>query len=205
MEKFFFLIIVYNSKEGENMKLIVGLGNPGKKYEKTRHNTGFMVVDRVADQCQITISQNKFNALIAQTTIGSIPVLLMKPQTYMNLSGEAVIAASKFYKIQPEDILVISDDLDLPIGKIRLRETGSAGGQKGLKNIMDHLHTQQIPRLRVGIGKNPFIDTVDYVLGKIEKENLDTFNDSLDRAAAASIAFVLYGMKEAMNRYNTRG
>mgnify|MGYP002620547257 FL=1 len=187
------------------MKLIVGLGNPGKKYEKTRHNTGFMVVDRVADQYQITISQNKFNALIAQTTIGSIPVLLMKPQTYMNLSGEAVIAASKFYKIQPEDILVISDDLDLPIGKIRLRETGSAGGQKGLKNIMDHLHTQQIPRLRVGIGKNPFIDTVDYVLGKIEKENLDTFNDSLDRAAAASIAFVLYGMKEAMNRYNTRG
>lgn len=205
MEKFFFLIIVYNSKEGENMKLIVGLGNPGKKYEKTRHNTGFMVVDRVADQYQITISQNKFNALIAQTTIGSIPVLLMKPQTYMNLSGEAVIAASKFYKIQPEDILVISDDLDLPIGKIRLRETGSAGGQKGLKNIMDHLHTQQVPRLRVGIGKNPFIDTVDYVLGKIEKENLDTFNDSLDRAAAASIAFVLYGMKEAMNRYNTRG
>ncbi len=184
------------------MKMIVGLGNPGKRYEKTRHNTGFLVVDKIAEQCQAQINQNRFQALIALVNVGNQQVLLMKPQTYMNLSGEAVLSAAKYYKIDPKDILVIMDDIDLPVGKIRIRENGSAGGQKGMKNIMDRLNETQIPRLRVGIGRNSLIDTVDYVLGKVESENKKQYLESLDTAANASICFVIHGIIAAMNNFN---
>jgi PTH1 family peptidyl-tRNA hydrolase len=126
--------------------------------------------------------------------------MLLKPQTFMNLSGEAVSAAVRFFKIRHEDILVISDDLDLPIGKIRLRSSGSAGGQKGLKNIIDHLNDMNIPRL--GIGKNPLIDTVDYVLGKVEPENREIYYKSIDEAADTTLLFIKGGLKEAIDRNN---
>jgi peptidyl-tRNA hydrolase, PTH1 family len=193
---------VYNRKVGEGMKLIVGLGNPGKKYEQTRHNTGFLVIDKVAEKLNTPFNQTKFHSFYAVAVFNNEQVMLMKPQTYMNLSGEAVSAAVRFFKIKHEDILVISDDLDLPIGKIRVRASGSAGGQKGLKSIMDHLSDSNIPRLRVGIGKNPLIDTVDYVLGKVEPENRDAYQQSIHEAADTVLLFIKGGVKEAVDRNN---
>ena len=183
------------------MKLIVGLGNPDKKYELTRHNTGFMVMDRIAKICNVNIDQKKFKALIALTTIKGEKVLLMKPQTYMNLSGEAIQAAVHFYQIQPEDICVIYDDLDMPCGKLRLREKGSAGGHNGMKSIIQHLGTQVFPRIRVGIDKSPY-DTIDYVMGRFTAEQLPLMEKSLDRAAEAAIAFVHKKYQDVMNTYN---
>lgn len=184
------------------MKLIVGLGNPGKKYEQTRHNTGFLVIDKVAERLNTQFNQSKFHSQYAVTIYSNQQVMLLKPQTFMNLSGEAVSAAVRFFKIRHEDILVISDDLDLPIGKIRLRSSGSAGGQKGLKSIIDHLNDMNIPRLRVGIGKNPLIDTVDYVLGKVEPENREIYYKSIDEAADTTLLFIKGGLKEAIDRNN---
>ena len=184
------------------MKLIVGLGNPGKKYEQTRHNTGFLVIDKVAEKLSTQFSQKKFHSFYTVVIYKNEQVMLLKPQTYMNLSGEAVSAAVRFFKIKLEDILVIIDDLDLPIGKIRVRANGSAGGQKGLKSIMDHLSDTNIPRLRVGIGKNPLIDTVDYVLGKVEPENKDLYQQSINEAADAALLFIIGGVKDAVDRNN---
>lgn len=184
------------------MKLIVGLGNPGKKYEQTRHNTGFLVIDKVAEKLNTQFNQTKFHSFYTVVVFNNEQVMLLKPQTYMNLSGEAVSAAVRFFKIKYEDILVISDDLDLPVGKIRIRASGSAGGQKGLKSIMDHLNDTNIPRLRVGIGKNPLIDTVDYVLGKIEPENRELYQQSISEAADATLLFIKGGVKEAVDRNN---
>ncbi|SJZ45100.1 aminoacyl-tRNA hydrolase [Anaerorhabdus furcosa] len=184
------------------MKLIVGLGNPGKEYEHTRHNAGFDVMDELAKLCHTSIDQKKFNALVAQVRVGSEQVILMKPQTYMNASGEAVIQAVNFYKIDPKDILVIHDDLDLPIGKLRLRTQGSSGGQKGMQSIMNHLHTQEIQRIRVGIDKNPLIPVVDYVLGKIPKESRQDYEASLQKAAEAAYMSINHEFSEVMNRHN---
>src|SRR5437588_8571480 len=135
------------------MKLVVGLGNPGPEYERTRHNVGFRVVDKLASKLGWKWSERRNRAMLASGVIGLEKVVLAKPITFMNLSGQAVGELVRWYKIQPEDILVVSDDLDLPTGKVRLRTRGSAGGQNGLKNILSHLHTDQIPRLRVGIGR----------------------------------------------------
>ena len=184
------------------MKLIVGLGNPGKKYEQTRHNTGFLVIEKLAEKLNTQFLQSKFHSQYAVVVYNNEQVMLLKPQTYMNLSGEAVSAAVRFFKIKHEDILVISDDLDLPIGKIRIRASGSAGGQKGLKSIIDHLNDMNIPRLRVGIGKNPLIDTVHYVLGKVEPENRDLYNSSINEAAETALLFIKGGLKEAIDRNN---
>lgn len=184
------------------MKLIVGLGNPGKEYEKTRHNAGFCVMDELAKLCHTSIEQKKFNALIGTAQINGEQVLLMKPQTYMNSSGEAVIQAVNFYKIDPSDILVIHDDLDIPVGKLRIRTQGSSGGQKGMQSIMNHLHTQEISRIRVGIDKNPLIPIVDYVLGKVAKEDLKNYEDSVKRAADAAYMSITHSIAEVMNRYN---
>jgi peptidyl-tRNA hydrolase, PTH1 family len=193
---------VYNRKVGEIMKLIVGLGNPGKKYEQTRHNTGFLVIDNLAKKLNTQFSQTKFHSLYTVVVYNNEQVMLLKPQTYMNLSGEAVSAAVRFFKIKHEDILVIIDDLDLPVGKIRVRAGGSAGGQKGLKSVMDHLSDTNIPRLRVGIGKNPLIDTVDYVLGKVEPENRDIYQQSILEATETAILFIKGGVKVAVDRNN---
>lgn len=186
------------------MKLIVGLGNPGKQYERTRHNAGFMAIDLVAQRCNAVFSQKKFNAELASFDKKGEKIILMKPQTFMNLSGEAVLACVNFYKINPEDILVLHDDLDLPVGKIRIRESGSAGGQKGMKNIIDLLHTQNIARIRIGIDKNPLIPVVDYVLGKIPAEQKETFGASIETAAKAAEMFMSERINLVMNRYNKR-
>src|SRR5579863_1740072 len=160
--KFEHRVIGYNV-----MKLVIGLGNPGIKYEHTRHNVGFRVVDSLAKKLGWTWNESRSRAVLASGMLGNEKVVLVKPITYMNLSGEAVGALLRWYKLQPEDIVVVCDDLDLPVGKVRLRTKGSAGGQKGLDNIILHLHTDVFPRLRVGIGRptNSRMDTIDYVLG----------------------------------------
>ncbi len=184
------------------MKLIVGLGNPGKEYEKTRHNAGFMCIDQVANALNFKFDTKKFKALLAVGMVKGEKVILMKPQTYMNLSGEAVGECVRFYDIDSNDICVISDDLDLPIGKIRLREKGSSGGQNGLKNIILHLGTQEFKRIRIGIGHNKLIDTKDYVLGKISKEDQKIFEDALNRASQAAVEFIDRPFNRIMGDFN---
>lgn len=184
------------------MKLIVGLGNPGKEYERTRHNAGFMVMEKIEKELNVSIDQKKFKALVCKTNVGGEQVLLMKPQTYMNLSGEAVGECVRFFNIDLEDILVISDDLDLPIGKIRLRMKGSSGGQNGLKNIISHLGSQEFKRIRIGIGNNKIIDTKDYVLGKISKDDQTLFDDAKNRAASAAYDFLSKPFERVMGAYN---
>ena len=186
------------------MKLIVGLGNPGKKYEKTRHNTGFLVLDELAKDLGVSISINKFKALICKCNYKNENILLMKPQTYMNLSGEAVIEAMNFYRLTPSDIIIIYDDLDLPIGKIRLRQQGSAGGQNGVKNIILHLHTQEFDRIRVGIGKDSHIPTADYVLGKTKEDDLLEYEKSIKYAKDAILCAVEEGFSKAMTKFNRK-
>ena len=186
------------------MKLIVGLGNPGKEYEMTRHNSGFCVLDAIADACHVEVNQKKFKALVANTRIGRETVLLMKPQTYMNLSGEAVQEAMHFYKLTPEDLLVIYDDLDLPIGKIRLRPKGSAGGQNGMKNIIQHIKTQEFDRIRVGIGKDPRVPVVDWVLGKIRKDDLEDYRQAIELARDAAIYSCSHSFTDTMSQFNKK-
>ncbi|MEG0361581.1 MAG: aminoacyl-tRNA hydrolase [Longicatena sp.] len=186
------------------MKIIVGLGNPGKEYENTRHNSGFKVMEAIANECNVTITQNKFKALIAQTRIGNEAVLLMKPQTYMNLSGEALIQAINFYHVDIKDILVIYDDLDLPIGKVRLREKGSAGGQNGMKNIISHLHTQEFNRIRVGIDKDARVPIVDWVLGKIRKEDSEAYEKAIELARDAAIYSCSHSFMDTMSHFNKK-
>lgn len=186
------------------MKLIIGLGNPGKEYENTRHNSGFKVMDEIAKECNVEINQSKFKSLIAQTRIGNESVLLMKPKTYMNLSGEALIQAINFYNIDVKDILVIYDDLDLPIGKVRLREKGSAGGQNGMKNIIQHIHTQEFNRIRVGIGKDPRIPVIDWVLGKVRKEEMEDYETSIRCAKDAAIYSCSHSFIDTMSQYNKK-
>ena len=186
------------------MKLIAGLGNPGREYENTRHNTGFAVMDKIAEALHVDITQKKFNALIQSVNYKGEKVILMKPQTYMNLSGEALIQAVNFYHIDIDDILVIYDDLDLPVGKLRLRENGSAGGQNGMKNIIAHLHTQEFKRIRVGIGNNKLIPTADYVLGKVSKEEIELYEETLVKAKDAALASLTMEFKDVMTRYNRK-
>lgn len=186
------------------MKLIVGLGNPGKQYEQTRHNAGFRVIDAIAAEWKLKVSDKKFQALIAVENINGEKVMLMKPQTYMNLSGDALIQAVNYYKIDKKDILVIYDDMDLAIGTIRLREKGSSGGQKGMKHIIECLHSDEINRIRVGIGKNKQIDTVDYVLGKIQGEDAALHQASIEKAKDAAVYSITHTFDETMNRFNKK-
>jgi len=183
------------------MKLIVGLGNPGKEYALTRHNVGFMVVNAMILDLGLK-TQAKFKGEIAQTNINAEAVILFKPHTYMNASGEAVRLVTDFYKIDPKDILVIYDDLDLPVGKIRLREKGSAGGHNGMKSLIQHLGTDVFPRLRIGIDKNPMYDTKDYVLGRFNKQEEETMVQVLTKSKKAALDFPLLNFVELMNRYN---
>lgn len=186
------------------MKLIVGLGNPGKKYENTRHNTGFQVMDEIAQELHVDITQKKFQALIGTTQVQGEKVICMKPQTFMNLSGEAVGAAVRFYQLSLSDLLVIYDDKDIEVGNIRLREKGSSGGQNGVKNIIAHLGSEQWNRIRVGIGKNPNIDMVDWVLGSFHKEEIPLHQQALSLAKDAAIYSITHPFMETMNRFNQR-
>jgi len=184
------------------MKLIVALGNPGRKYEKTRHNTGFLVMDEILKKLDVSLDKEGFNALYTIYKHKGEKILFAKPLTYMNNSGEAVSAIMNYYKIGVEDLLIIHDDLDLPVGKIRLRERGSCGGQNGMRSIIDHLGTQNIRRIRVGIGNDKLIDTVDYVLGKIPLSERKTYKESLKKAADAVIYYLDNDFQKVMSIYN---
>ena len=184
--------------------LIVGLGNMGDQYEHTRHNVGFDVIDQLADGLDIPVQRLKFKALTNTASLGGQTVLLMKPVTYMNLSGEAVAPAASFYKIPPEHILVISDEVSLPPGKLRIRQSGSAGGHNGLKNIISHLHTDQFPRIRLGVGGKPHpdYDMADWVLGKPQGEDRKAVDDAVKRAAQAVECYIKEGPDRAMGKFN---
>ena len=172
------------------MRIIVGLGNPGKQYEKTRHNTGFLVIDKLLEKLNVSLDEEMFNAFYTVYRHKREKIIIVKPQTYMNLSGEAVCALMRYFKLTPDDLVVVHDDLDLPVGKIRLRTKGSSGGQKGMGNIIDLLHSQEIKRIRVGIANNKLIDTKDYVLGKISKEEYPAFEESINKAADALLYYL---------------
>ena len=185
------------------MKLIVGLGNPGKKYENTRHNTGFAVIDRTLAKLNVELDKNKFNADYTMINRNGEKIYILKPLTYMNLSGEAVVPFMKYFGIEPEDLVVVHDDLDLPVGKIRLRQSGSCGGQNGMRNIIDLLGDSNIKRIRVGIGKDSLIPVVDYVLGKTKKEDLEVYNQALDKASDALIYWLDHDdFSKAMSNFN---
>ncbi len=186
--------------------IIACLGNPGAKYEKTRHNAGFMAADAMEREYGIKINKLKFKALTTVCSIGGEAVLLMKPQTYMNLSGEAVGEAARFYKIEPEHIIVLSDEMSLSAGKMRIRRKGSAGGHNGLKNIIAHLGTDAFPRIRIGVGApGPVEDgeeVIDWVIGKVPAADLKLIEETAARAAEACACYIKDGADKAMNRYN---
>ena len=184
--------------------LIAGLGNPGDPYENTRHNAGFRVIDELAERGNFPVQKLKFHALTNTAVIGGQGVLVMKPVTFMNLSGEAVGEAARFYKIPPDHVLVVSDDVDLPLGKLRIRKSGSAGGHNGLKNIIQHLGTDQFPRLKVGVGHKPHpdYDMADWVLGKLQGEDKKAMDQAAQRAAQAVECLLAHGIDKAMNQYN---
>ncbi|WP_152446352.1 aminoacyl-tRNA hydrolase [Bacillus sp. THAF10] len=185
------------------MKVFVGLGNPGRQYEETRHNIGFMVIDELAEKWNISLSQSKFKGLYGQGIVQGEKVLLVKPLTYMNLSGECVRPLLDFYKLDVEDLVVIYDDLDLPAGKLRLRQKGSAGGHNGIKSLIQHLQTQEFNRIRMGIDRpknGPSIS--DYVLGKFHTEERPAIDDSIKKATEACEANVSKEFLQVMNSFN---
>lgn len=184
------------------MKLIVGLGNPGSEYEGTRHNVGFEVIDLLARRHNISVSKRNFKSVYGEGSIAGEKVLLVRPMTYMNLSGEAVGAILRFYKLEPADVWVILDEVALAPGRIRLRYQGSAGGHNGLSNIINLLHTQEIPRIRIGVGAAKSGAMVGHVLGKFRKEELPLIEEAVMRSADAVECGLKEGFVMAMNRFN---
>ena len=184
--------------------ILVGLGNPGKEYEHTRHNAGFLAIDSIAAAKGVKIDRAKFQSLTAVADIGGVGVLLMKPQTYMNHSGNAVGEAARFYKIAPENVIVISDDVNLDVGRLRVRKSGSAGGQKGLNDIIEVLGTDQIPRIRVGVGKKPHpdYDIKDWVLSNFSKSELEKLGEVYPRVRIGAEKIVAGDLDGAMQLCN---
>lgn len=186
------------------MKLIVGLGNPGVKYDGTRHNAGFMVMDEISKKLNVSINKKKFEGSYIKTKIGNEDVILLKPETYMNNSGFSVRACMDFFKIERKDILLIYDDLDTPVGSIRLKTKGSAGGHNGVKSVISCVMGEEFDRIRVGIGRNPQINIIDYVLTRFRADELDDLNHAIEQAANAAILSIKQGFPKAMNRYNVK-
>lgn len=183
--------------------LLVGLGNPGREYRETRHNVGFMVIERFAQQAGISLSRVQQKAIVGLGNVGDQKVLLAKPQTFMNLSGESVAALVRFYKIPLDHLIVVHDDLDLPFGTLRIRPDGGSAGQKGMQSIISRLGTQQFPRMRFGIGRpSGSKQGVSYVLHGFSPEEKKELDYLLSRAADALKTFVVEGLETAMNRYN---
>ena len=186
--------------------LIVFLGNPGPRYQGTRHNAGFMAAEAMEKAKGIRINRSRFKSLTAECDMGGERVLLMKPQTFMNLSGEAVAQAVRFYKIAPEHVIVISDEMSLAVGRLRIRTKGSAGGHNGLKNIISHLGTDQFPRIRMGVGAvpHPDYDVKDWVLSVFRDKDAEDMADCARRAAEAAECYIVNGPDKAMNLFNNK-
>jgi len=188
------------------MKLIVGLGNPGAQYKQTRHNVGFDVLARLASKFATSAPRAKFEGEIAEANIAGQKVLLLTPLTYMNASGKSVLAARDFYKVENENILVVCDDFALPLATLRLRGKGSSGGQKGLQDILQRLGTDEIPRLRIGIGiPPPGRDAAAYVLSRFTKDEQSDISEALERATQAAVSWVEQGLAATMNKFNVSG
>lgn len=185
--------------------IIVGLGNPGKEYAHTRHNAGFIAIDKLAEKYNCSITKIKYKALIADCTIAGKRALLMKPQTFMNLSGEAVTQAMSFYKIPPENVIVMFDDISLAVGKLRIRRKGSDGGQKGMRSIIELSGSQNFPRVKIGIGEkpNPKWQLADWVLSRFTSEELKTLDEVTERACGAVEAILSGNIDKAMSQYNS--
>ena len=185
------------------MYIIAGLGNPTKEYDNTRHNIGFAAIDALADKYGISVSDMKNKALMGKGVINGNKVMLLKPLTYMNLSGESVRAAADFYKVDPEHIIIVYDDISLDVGQLRIRKKGSAGGHNGIKNIISHLGTQEFPRIKVGVGDKPKkMDLADYVLSRFSKEDRAVMEDAFREAAGAVETMITQGADAAMNQFN---
>ncbi|MHB1455683.1 MAG: aminoacyl-tRNA hydrolase [Armatimonadota bacterium] len=182
-------------------KLIIGLGNPGTEYRDTRHNIGFMAVDLIARKHHIQVKTRRNNAHIGEGLIAEQKVILAKPMTFMNLSGQAVSALMRKYRLTPQDILIIYDDVALPLGRIRIRPDGSAGGHNGIKSIIGSLGAQDFPRIRIGIG-SPNRDMIDHVLSRFHKTEIETVREAVDRASEAVEVIFTDGLETAMNRFN---
>ena len=184
--------------------IVVFLGNPGPKYRDTRHNAGFMAADAMEKKLGVSINKLRLKALTAQATLGGEKVLLLKPQTYMNLSGESVSPAAAFYKVPPEHIIVVSDEVSLPIGKLRIRKSGSAGGHNGLKNIIAMLGTDAFPRIRMGVGAPPHADydMADWVLSSFKNQDADDMRSLAVRVCDAVECYIAEGPDRAMNKFN---
>lgn len=187
------------------MKLVVGLGNPGARYEKTKHNVGFMVVDKICDEVEVTPWKDQFNGQVCTFTAKGEKIMLVKPQTFMNVSGECVGPLMRYYKIEPQDVFCIYDDMDLPVGKIRIRTHGSSGGHNGIKSLISHLGTEEFPRFRIGIGRPlPQRTVVDHVLAPFPEEQHDAVEMGIKDMAKAVLGCINLGLEVGMNRYNPR-
>ena len=197
---------MFFDRSGAVSWLLVFLGNPGPRYEYTRHNAGFLACDALAKKLGVSVNRVRFKALTAAAELGGQKVLLMKPQTYMNLSGEAVQQAARFYKIPPERVLVVSDEVSLPPGRLRVRLKGSAGGHNGLKSIIEALGSDAFPRIRIGVGSppHPDYDMADWVLGVFRDRDAEEMAAAAKRAAQAVECYITEGPERAMNRFNQK-
>ena len=199
-------LTIFNWKKRDEepvMKLIAGLGNPTAKYEGTRHNVGFAVIDELVEKYNIPLDVIKHKGMYGKGKIEGQTVILLKPMTYMNLSGESIVEVAKYYKIPPEDIIVIYDDINLDVGRLRIREKGSAGGHNGIKNIIARLGTEGFPRIRIGVGMKPSrMDLVDYVLSHFSEEEQASMNQGYERACEALRLMLVDDIAGAMNQYN---
>ena len=199
-----FAVMFFQKKSGGVQWLLVCLGNPGKEYANTRHNIGFMAADALERRTGVKFNKLKYRALTGEVTLGGQRVLVVKPQTYMNLSGEAVKLAGGFYKIPPDHILVLYDDVSLPLGKLRVRGSGSAGGHNGIKNIIAHLGTDAFPRIKVGVGapEGADRDLVDWVIGNFTQAQRKVVDEAIEKALDAAACVIAHGVSEAQNRFN---
>lgn len=186
------------------MYIIAGLGNPGKKYENTRHNMGFIAIDQLAEKHNIKVDKLKFKALVGEGRIADQKVLLVKPQTYMNLSGESIREIMNFYKLEPEELIVMYDDIDIDPGTLRIRKFGSAGTHNGMKSIVQQLGSDRFPRIRIGVGKQRGKDLVNHVLGGFAKDEVPLLEEAVTNAGFAVETILSDGMDIAMGKYNTK-
>ncbi len=192
----------YCTVKEKEMFVIVGLGNPGKKYEWTRHNVGFETIDCIAEKFNINVNKLKYKALVGEGTIGTEKVILVKPQTYMNLSGETVMRICNYYQIPMDNLIVIYDDVDTDFAKLRIRRKGSAGTHNGMRSIISLIQKDDFPRVRIGIGRSTHMQLADFVLQRFSKDEMIEIKETIDRAAQAVVSIIDLGVDQAMNRYN---